>query len=646
MTFVTPMMGILTAGIIVPLLLLLYFLRLRRRPLRMSSTFLWDRAVEDLHANTPFQRLRPTALLLLQLLALLLVALAIMQPQIEGGSAADGRHVLLIDRSASMTATDVDGRSRLDEAKRQAVDRIAQLHGAGLFSARGGETMVIAFGDTAEVVAPFTDSRGQLDRAIGSIEPTHGRSAIADAMKLARAYLTRVDPEKGGLPESESAAIELFSDGRITDLSQQALRGGESLAYHRIGEVDTTNVSIAALAAERSSQDSGEVQVFASLANHDSEDRVVDIELSVDGIPVGLQEVSILPAVDGVAGKASVVFVPIDMPVGGIVRLHVDARDAMVIDDEAHLVIPPPKQLRVIVAEDGANVVETALEGLPLAELRAVSPSQMRDMVEADGLSNFDVVVSRGVPLPALPPGNYLIFGSPPPPIVSYAKGKPQVMVVADEEHPVMRFVEFSEIVAMKGHAVAPRPDDGVSVLLEGSLWPAIMKVDRGGVHAVYVAFDPLDSNWPYLRSFPFFIYNAIEYLGQRGTAVTTAPRNTGDMITMNVPRGTQWATVTEPGGRSYRVPVDEAGHIGWGPIRLSGLHGVSWGDSPRVEVAVHVPPSESELGAVATIEIGAEEVVATAGGGRAYVPLWPWAVGSVLVVLLIEWWFYQRKVA
>jgi hypothetical protein len=64
------------------------------------------------------------------------------------------------------------------------------------------------------------------------------------------------------------------------------------------------------------------------------------------------------------------------------------------------------------------------------------------------------------------------------------------------------------------------------------------------------------------------------------------------------------------------------------------------------VEVAVHVPPSESELAAVATIEIGAEEVAATAGGGRAYVPLWPWAVGSVLVVLLIEWWFYQRKVA
>jgi hypothetical protein len=64
------------------------------------------------------------------------------------------------------------------------------------------------------------------------------------------------------------------------------------------------------------------------------------------------------------------------------------------------------------------------------------------------------------------------------------------------------------------------------------------------------------------------------------------------------------------------------------------------------MEVAVHVPSSESAIGAVPTIEIGAEEVTATVGGGRAYVPLWPWAVGSVLAVLLVEWWFYQRKVA
>ena len=83
MTFVSPLTGLLLGSVVVPLLLLLYFLRLRRQSLQVSSTMLWERAVEDLHANTPFQRLRPSTLLVLQLCALLFVILAIMQVTIQ-----------------------------------------------------------------------------------------------------------------------------------------------------------------------------------------------------------------------------------------------------------------------------------------------------------------------------------------------------------------------------------------------------------------------------------------------------------------------------------------------------------------------------------------------------------------------------------
>ena len=84
MSWLTPLTGVLVAAFVVPPLLLLYFLKLRRVRREIPSTMLWRRSVEDVRANAPFQRIRYSVLLLLQLLILALLALALAQPQFEG----------------------------------------------------------------------------------------------------------------------------------------------------------------------------------------------------------------------------------------------------------------------------------------------------------------------------------------------------------------------------------------------------------------------------------------------------------------------------------------------------------------------------------------------------------------------------------
>ena len=309
MTLVSLSTGILVAAITIPLLLLLYFLRLRRQSVQVSSTLLWRSAVEDLHANSPFQRLRPSALLLLQLLAVLLVSLALMQPQIKGGAPVEGRHILLIDRSGSMSTKSSDGTERLEEAKEKAIEFVDQLYGGGLFSSSGGATMVIAFADNAVVVSPFTDSKQLLVSSIRGIKPTHGGTNIGEAFSLARAYLTNVDPESAGAPTSESASIDLFSDGAISDIDDQTLMSGETMTYHMIGLPTESNIGIATMDAKRTSGSENEVQVFLSLVNTGNEKAIVDIELLVDSVPLGVQEASIPGQSEGNAGTSSVVFI-------------------------------------------------------------------------------------------------------------------------------------------------------------------------------------------------------------------------------------------------------------------------------------------------------------------------------------------------
>ena len=81
MNFVAPLyIPLLAAGLTVPPLVFLYFLKLKRREIPISSTLLWRRAVEDLQVNAPFQRLRRNILLLLQLLVLAAILVALARP--------------------------------------------------------------------------------------------------------------------------------------------------------------------------------------------------------------------------------------------------------------------------------------------------------------------------------------------------------------------------------------------------------------------------------------------------------------------------------------------------------------------------------------------------------------------------------------
>jgi hypothetical protein len=106
-----------------PIIILLYFLRLKRKPVAVPSTFLWKKSIEDLHVNRLMQWIRRNILLLLQLFIALALIYGILGPRMHGAISGGKYYILMIDNSASMSATDVSP-SRLEWAKAEALKEI------------------------------------------------------------------------------------------------------------------------------------------------------------------------------------------------------------------------------------------------------------------------------------------------------------------------------------------------------------------------------------------------------------------------------------------------------------------------------------------------------------------------------------------
>jgi Mg-chelatase subunit ChlD len=656
---ITPWTGIWLALAVIPPLIILYFLKLRRRPQPISCTILWKKSVEDLRANAPFQKLRRSLLLFLQLLALALLAFSVMQPQIQAGNQVGGKIVLMIDNSASMTANDAaeGDSSRLEEAKRRARERVEELYGAGLFASSTGETMVVVFSDGAEILSRFTSSKQQLLSAIDTIQPAHGETNMAEALKLARAYTTNTVDEAGeaNRPIDDPPTIELYSDGRVADLADQVLRG-ETLTYHAIGSLEADNVAISAISVERPFDRPTSVQVFVAMLNFNTQPVTCDMQVSVNGRARGIQTVEVSAAhiseSNGqlVPGRANVVFTPFEQPRDAVIEVANLREDNLAADNVAQVVVPPPRRLKVAIVAESRSLIRRALEGIKFEKFQSLTPDQYEKSAAEGALDAFDLIVLDNYAPKLMPPNRYLTFGLTPPVegFHDFGEGAQQIILSARDEHPVMRFVNHDNVFISRFRLIQPSRE--VKVLWEGSGGPAMLAVSRGPLQVIHVPFDPLESNWPFQRSFVTFLFNAVDFLGNAGEALTSKGLMPGEAITTRLPANAADITLQLPDGSTQEITPLEPGAFAWGPIRLAGLYTLSWtapGSDERFSrtFAVNLlSETEGRIAVNPVVEVGQDKVAGRRADESAYTPLWPYAIALCLAVLMVEWWVYHRK--
>ncbi len=660
--FLSPLSAIITAAIAAPLLLVLYFLKLRRREMPVSSTFLWKKAVQDLQVNAPFQRLRKNLLLFLQMLLLLLLALALSRPVANYTPGAGKLSVVLIDRSASMNAADQPGgKTRLDEAKRRAKDLVSGLE-------RNGQATIIAFDDTPEIMQTFTGDAQALRTAIDRIQPTDRKSRLKMAFQLA-------DAQASYIPEQNRANVQpdvrLYSDGRVLDAKDLLLHG--DLKYEKIGSDTAGNIGIVALDAKRNYEQPTQVQVFARLANFGVKPVNSDVQLTVDGNLRSIAAVSLAPdrwsdlnwlkdhpgeKEDSYAAKDSVEFT-IDMPTAGVIKVEQMNKndDMLAADDAAEVVVPPAKSLSVLlVTSDNYYLERAIMESMNLKDPKKMLPEEYEQKQPKP--SDFDVIIfDRYYPQWLPEAGNFIYFGcAPVAGKLSVARENEKYLQLDDSgvldwqrDHPILRHLNLSKVYA--AHMLKLNLPPEAQTLVDGMKGPMVVLNREAAKTNLVIAFDLLDSNWPLKLSFPIFLHNALQYLAL-GSDMNVRP-SFEPGATPRIPRasleklgpGIKSIRLNGPSG-SREIPISSTGDFTLPALDRVGLYKTDPPVPQFEQVAVNLlDDNESNLIPSDTPPGNVGAALATASG-KSRLELWWWIIAcAAMPLLLIEWWVYTRRV-
>ncbi|HET6248050.1 MAG TPA: VWA domain-containing protein [Tepidisphaeraceae bacterium] len=660
--------GLLAAALAIPALLVLYFLKLRRKEMPVSSTFLWKKAIQDLQVNAPFQKLRRNLLLLLQLLLLFAILLALARPVANYRPGAGKQTVILIDRSASMSAKDVDGHSRLDEAKRRAKELVDSMK-------RGATGMVIAFDDSAETIQAMTSDASALRSAIDRIQPTDRKTKLKLAYQLAEAQ-ANFNPDQYR-PNTEPPDIRLYSDGRISDGDELPTIHGQ-LFFEKIGSDNAKNIAIVSLNAKRNYERPAQVQVFARLANFGPEPVDAPVQLSVDGEVIALagsktRSTFLLPdrwdstqrdawdhAHPDKPGVDSVDF-ELELTTAAVLKLEQLNKDgdALAVDDSAQLVVPPPKSLAVLLVTDGNYFLERAINSLGLKAPDTIRP----DIYEDKKPDKYDVIIfDRYKPTYLPSAGNFIYFLDGPRAalpdmklkVAKGADGRPILLTdvgVLDwkREHAILKDLALSKLYIAQAVKLDVPPED--EVLIDGLKGPLVVMDHTLRATNLVVAFDCLQSNWPLKVSFPIFLHNALQYLaigsdmdvrqGLSPGSTPTIPRanlqKIGDpkSIKLKGPDGTQ--TIRVPDAGDFVLPA----------LNHTGLYETDPPVPQFEKIAVNLlDATESNLLPADRAPGDMNAPVEAQKTTRARLELWWWLLAVLaLPLLMIEWWVYTRRV-
>jgi len=605
---------------LIPLLLLLYVLKLRRKTYIVSSSLLWEHAIEDMKANTPFQRFRRNLLLPLQIIFLALAILALARPFWRGATSASQNVILIIDGSASMKATDL-GKTRFEMAKSAATKMVDDL-------SDGGRMMIVEAVSSPIIISDFTSDRLQLRNAISKMRPVDCSTDLNRAIQLA-----------SSLAKSEqNSEIFLLSDGAgKNNLLNPA--NTSPIRFVGFGKETADNVGITAFEIGQSLSDSSENQVFVALQNFsDVEKQSLLLELYHNENLMDVRELNLMPG-----ERRSVIFHSLEYAEGNV-KAVLDVDDDLDVDNYAYGIITKQSGLKTLLVSAGNQFLE---EVIRTASARVQLSKETPETYDTH--AEYDLVVLDGFTPKDLPDRNSIIVN--PETNLPFGKLLSQndnpIVIDWDRSHPVMRFVDLSNLKVRRGYNYQMPP--WMNPLIESDMGTLAWVGERNNQRVLVLLFEVRlrpSNNFPMLPVFPIFVSNALNWLAGVDAESSHRQLKPGEPLKLSLPGVTadQTVTVRKPDGEAVKLDSED-GRIVFSDTDTVGIYEVAGDDFMEGFAVSLLNESESDIKPAEKIEIAGQEITSSTASAVNNREIWGSLVFVALILLAVEWWVYHRRV-
>ena len=534
MTFLNPLA--LAFAALVPLIVVLYLLKLRRQPAQVSTLMFWQRVTADNRRRALFQRLRQVLSLLLHLLIFGLLLLALARPELRSfrGTEAGLSTVVILDARARMQARTADGGTRFAAARRVAEGFLRRA------SSRQPVALLAEEGAAARVIVGLSGEERALLDGLDTVQPTDAGGRIEDAVTLASELLAS---------RPGARRIVLLTD-RAPELPATLAASGE--VETRIvgdGDVPGENVGITRLTARALPNSPETYEALIEVENFGTRRQAGNVELAFEGrlfdvkpfdLAPGEHRMDIYPALAARTGIAN--------PRGWLTaHLNLDDKsaDAFPLDDDAFAAVPPPHPTHVLLVTRGNWFLESLLKADDQITFDQLTP----DAFHPGQAAGFDAIVlddflPAGFDTPGHLPGqgNFLFLRRAPFPVADpETELEHPVVTDMDAASPLLRLVNLRDATVLR--AAAWMLPETASDTASTETWryavpvrslehPLVVSGDRGRAQRlVAVAFGATDSDLPLHVAFPLFVHNAVTWLAGRENGVDSAEIRAGETI-------------------------------------------------------------------------------------------------------------------